>query len=101
MVAYANCGRKPSLNADQMKDVIELVDARIDTDARIQMAEEKIKEIQQEIRDLKDRRAALSNTQIGKLFGVSHNVVRDILLGKYRWCQVDSGHEDENASEKK
>lgn len=99
MSVRANCGRKPSLNPDQVKDVLELAQARIDAELRIAMLESNIDEMKQDIRDLKDRKAALTNTQIGKLFGVSHNVVRDVLLGNYRWCQVDAGHENENAEE--
>lgn len=98
MRVYSKAGVKPKLSPEQMRDVIELVEARIDTEDRIKKAEQRIKKIEEEIVFLKDRKAALSNTQIGKLFGVSHNVVRDILLGNYRWSQVDAGHENENVT---
>ena len=86
-------GSPPKLSPEQMQDVLDLVEARIKAESEIEKKMSEIKSLKQDIADLKDRKAALSNTQIGNAVGVSHNIVRSILLGRYRWQQVDSGHE--------
>lgn len=87
-------GRPPTLSPEQCKDVIDLVGERIKAEDEIKKLELEIKKRKERVRDLMDRKAALTNTQIGRVFNVSHNVIREIVLGKYRWTRVDSGHDE-------
>lgn len=85
-------GRPPSLTPEETKDVRELVAERVKIDLELKKLERQIAERKQKIFDLKDRRALLTNSQIGRVFNVSHNVIREIVLGQYRWKEVDAGH---------
>lgn len=75
-------GANPALSREQMNDVLELVEKRRQID-------EKIKPLKDELEDLRDQRAMLTNSMIGNSLGVSHNVIRQIIEGNYRWQRLD------------
>lgn len=87
-------GRPPSLSPEECKDVRELVAERVRTDREIKELREQVAKTKAKIAELQDRKNALTNSEIGRVFNVSHNIIRQVVLGQYRWKEVDDGHSE-------